>query len=80
MGIKTIKFLYFVYILIALYFTYLLVLSTNIDDRLKKTEEWVAGQYGKYCYEENAIPNTIKKPVYFDSLDDCLKFISNKNL
>lgn len=80
MDIKIIKFIYFVYIVIAIYFTYLLVLSTNLDSRLQKTEEWVAGQYGKYCYEENEMPGTIKKPVYFDSLDDCLKFISNKDL
>lgn len=76
MGIKTIKALYFFYFLVALYFTYLLVLSTNIDARIKKTEEWVAGQYGKYCYDEESAPSTIKKPVYFETLDDCLEFIN----
>lgn len=80
MEIKTIKLLYFFYLVVAVCFTYFLVLSTNIDRRLKRTEEWVAGQYGKYCYDEASVPSTITKPVYFGNLDDCLEFVNNIDL
>lgn len=75
MSLKVIKF---IYVILGSAFVAWVILSIKLDRRIDVVENWVAGQYGKYCYEENNMPNTITRPVYFESLDDCLNFINNK--
>jgi hypothetical protein len=64
------------YVIFGSFLVMWVILSIKLDKRLDKAEDWVAGQYGKYCYDQASVPKTITKPVYFESLDDCLKFIN----
>lgn len=41
--------------------------------------EFVAGETWKHCYLVQHQPATIKKPIYFDSLNDCQQFMNNFN-
>lgn len=37
-----------------------------------RDHSYVAGKYGDHCYQKNF---TIKNPVYFRSLEECLEFV-----
>ena len=41
------------------------------------SHKYVTGEFSKYCYEIDNVPNTIKKPIYFDNKRSCEKFIES---
>ena len=71
---KTINILF---IIIGSIFVAYVIISINMGKRINRVEEWFAAKSGKYCYEDNNIPKTVKYPVRFDSLEECLKFVNN---
>ncbi len=42
-------------------------------------DKYVTSSNGIYCYPEHAVHKNLKNKIYFDSLEDCHKFLSLKN-
>lgn len=54
-----------------------IILSASI--LYSKTEIYICGEYGKYCYEQGKEHKNIRYPVKFNTLEDCLNYIKEKD-
>lgn len=66
----------FIYIIVGVIIVMYVFLAVKLTDPLSLESNWVAGKYGKYCYEQRNQPKTIKKPIYFQRLDECLNYVA----
>ena len=42
--------------------------------------DFVAGKYGKYCYEKANQPESIKYPRYFETYEECMVFVEQNRI
>lgn len=65
----------FIYVILGIIVVMYVFSAIRLTDPLSFNSNWVAGKYGKHCYEERNIPKTIKRPIYFQRLDECLDYV-----
>ncbi|MEE8151276.1 MAG: hypothetical protein V3T43_06130 [Nitrosomonadaceae bacterium] len=51
--------------------------QTETHEKIINTGSFISGEYGTKCYNEGEEHGGIKYPVKFDTLEECLEYVSN---